>query len=31
MTSNNCYIITELYDGGDLGKMLKDKVFLGET
>lgn len=25
MTANNCYIITELYNGGDLSKLLKEK------
>lgn len=26
MTANNCYIITELYNSGDLSKLLKEKV-----
>lgn len=31
MTANNCYIITELYDEGDLAKLLKEREKFAEV
>lgn len=31
MTANNCYIITELYDEGDLSKVLKERERFAEV